>query len=191
MIHSIYIYYNEYGIPFISEYLKNQYLYMPWRFSFYNQDGLKFRENLHRFRCTATNDNGQHCHNICVIGEQYCWIHLLWKKHLRIKPSNIHGGGKGCFAVNKKVGDNAVIFHKDQDILGYDGEIVTKEVLQQRYGTDTAPYAVEVSKRRNIYEDGALDRSAMSCINAPPAGVQANCRLTTDIHRNHCNAVRI
>ena len=160
---------------------------MPWRFSFYDQQGLKFRENLHRFHCTAINDNGEHCHNICVIGEHYCWIHLLWKKHLRIKQSNIQGAGKGCFAINKKVADNAVIFHKDQTILNYDGEKVTRQTLNQRYGTNhTAPYAVELSRPRNLYEDAALNRSAMSCVNSPPHGVQPNCRLTTNVHRTIC-----
>ena len=159
---------------------------MPYQFSFYDQQGLKFRENLHRFHCSATNDNGTHCHNICVIGEHYCWIHLLWKEHLRIRPSNIHGAGKGVFAINKRLPENAVIFHKGQTIMNYDGEEVTRQTLDQRYGHHTAPYGVEVSHRKNIYEDGAMQRSVMSCVNSPPNGTQPNCRLTTNRGRTYC-----
>ena len=159
---------------------------MPYQFSFYDQQGLKFRENLRSFHCSATNDTGTHCHNISVIGEHYCWIHLLWKKHLRIKPSNIQGAGKGVFAVNKRLPDNAVIFQKGQTILNYDGEEINRHTLEQRYGNNTAPYAVQVNRQRDIYEDGALDRSVMSCVNSPPNGTQANCRLTTNTERTHC-----
>ena len=69
---------------------------MPWKFSFYDQHGLRFREDLERMRCVAHSKDGSRCKHICVIGDPYCWVHLLWKKHLRIKTSRIHGAGKGC-----------------------------------------------------------------------------------------------
>ena len=77
-------------------------------------------------------------------------------------------------------------FPKDEDILNYDGEIVNKQTLDERYAKHTAPYAVEISKPSNVYEDGAIERSAMACVtNCSPEGTRANCRLATDIHRNH------
>ena len=159
---------------------------MPWKFSFYDQHGLKFREDVERMRCVAHSSDGHQCKNICVIGDPYCWIHLLYKKHLRIKTSRIQGAGKGCFVMDKKRPANAIIFRKDEDILFYDGEVVTKQTLNQRYGRHTAPYGVEVNRGRNIYEDGATERSAMACVNSPPPGIHANCRLTTDVQRNNC-----
>lgn len=156
---------------------------MPWRFSFYDTNGLRFRENLERFHCHATNDGGEHCHNICVIGEPYCWVHLLYRKHLRIKKSRIQGADKGCFAINPKLPNGAIIFRANEDILNYHGEIISKHTLNERYGRHTAPYGVEISRPRNLYEDGALERSPMACVNAPPHGVQANVRLTTNQQR--------
>ena len=157
---------------------------MPWQFSFYDTTGLRFRENLERFHCHATNDSGEHCHNICVYGEPYCWVHNLYRKHLRIKKSRIQGAGKGCFAINPKRPNDAIIFRANEDILNYHGEMINRHTLNQRYGPHTAPYAVEISKPRNKYEDGALDRSAMACVNSPPPGVRANCRLTTNQTRD-------
>ena len=159
---------------------------MPWKFSFYDQHGLRFREDLERMRCIAHSKDGSRCKNICVIGDPYCWVHLLWKKHLRIKTSRIDGAGKGCFVMDKSRPTDAIIFRKDEVILNYDGEIVTSQTLNERYARHTAPYAVEISKARNVYEDGAIERSAMACVNSPPAGTRANCRLTTDVQRSHC-----
>ena len=107
---------------------------MPYQFSFYEAHHLKFRENLHRHRCADINDNGHQCRNICIIGEPFCWVHLLWKHHLRIKTSTLPNAGLGCFAMNrsKGVGPGAVIFRKGEEILRYYGEAVTEQVLGHR-----------------------------------------------------------
>ena len=68
--------------------------------------------------------------------------------------------------------------------MRYFGEVVTEQVLDQRYGAHhTAPYGVEASRRKNIFEDAALERSAMACINHPTAGHPANCKLTHNRER--------
>ena len=161
---------------------------MVWQFSFYEGNHLRFRENLHRHRCISVNTgNGHRCENICVISEPYCWIHLLHRKHLRIKDSRIDGAGKGCFVQDPKRPQGAVIFRRDDDILNYHGEFVSESTLDHRYGAqNTSPYAVEISRNRNRFEDGALERSAMACVNSPSHGVAANCRLTTNRERTFC-----
>ena len=71
--------------------------------------------------------------------------------------------------------------------MNYHGEFVSESTLDHRYGAEnTSPYAVEVSRNRNRFEDGALERSAMACVNSPPHGVAANCRLTTNRERTYC-----
>ena len=126
--------------------------------------------------CVTHSSDGVGCKNISVIGDPYCWVHLLWERHLRIKPSRIQGAGKGYFALVKSCSADAIIFRKDEDILNYDVEIVTKQTLDERYAKHTAPYAVEIIKPRNAYEDGAIENSAMACVtNCPPEATRANC----------------
>ena len=62
--------------------------------------------------CVTHSSDGVRCKNISVIGDPYCWVHLLWEKHLRIKTSRIQGAGKGYFALDKSCPADAIIFRK-------------------------------------------------------------------------------
>ena len=87
----------------------------------------------------------QQCKRRTVIGSGICWQHLRSQKKLRIKKSTvfINGAsiGQGLFAVD--TGDpEEVVFHKDENIVQYDGEIINEFEREDRYGDGTGPYAI-------------------------------------------------
>ena len=150
---------------------------MPYVFQFFVQHHLRFEESLQGERCEAHNQSGDRCSRNTVIGRGLCWQHLLSKKHLRIKQSTIPGAGKGLFALDKSKPLGAVLFHAGVKILQYDGTVMTRQALDNKYGHEdfvTAPYAIEIPHGR--VEDAAMRRSPAAIINHKPHN-QANCKL--------------
>ena len=84
-------------------------------------------------------------------------------KHLKIQPSTIANTGKGLFAIDKTKRPNAVLFHQNAVICEYNGEIIDRNELNQRYNYHTAPYAIRI--HRNRFEDGALQRGIAGLAN--------------------------
>ena len=126
---------------------------MPKKFRFHGPY-IDFHCDLESVRCIATTKAGRQCSRNCVIGVNYCYTHLLHEKHLKIKDTN---HGKGLFAVDTKKARNAVIFKGRRSkrnrfganntipgavIIDYNGESITKAILENRYGEYTAPYAI-------------------------------------------------
>jgi hypothetical protein len=144
---------------------------MPYKFQYHKDDDEIFSCPLQCVRCVFNKPNGQQCKLTACIGTPYCWIHLLYQKHLRIKPSTIRGSGKGVFAMSKAHGPNDIIFQKGEIIIEYDGELITEEELQRRYGDHVAPYA---ASERRITEDGACRRGVGTLVNH---SARPNCRL--------------
>lgn len=135
---------------------------MPRRFEFRAETAStkpSFQCQLESQQCEAETKAGRRCKNKTVIGIPYCWIHLKWQKHLEIKPSTIANAGKGLFSTQA--------IPKNKRIIGYEGEILTKQQLEKRYGKKTAPYALQVNNNR--YIDGACVRSVGSMINHQPS----------------------
>jgi len=158
---------------------------MPKRFRFHGPN-IDFHCDLESVRCIATTKAGRQCSRNCVIGVDYCYTHLLHEKHLKIKDTN---HGKGLFAVDTKKARNAVIFKGSRKkrnrfgitnktpgeaIIHYNGEAITKEILENRYGEYTAPYAIPNHQLRNTIEDGACRRGIGSLANHPDRGQRAN-----------------
>ena len=135
------------------------------KFVFKVDGETRFQCKLKSHRCVETNNKGQRCRKNSVIGIPVCWIHLLSKKHLRIKNTTSipQPKGKGLFALDRKKGENDVIFKKGETIFAYEGEYIDKATLDERYGDFTAPYAVMVKKNR--YIDSACERGVASLIN--------------------------
>lgn len=158
---------------------------MPKKFKFFKPHEINpvFECELESTRCTGTKANGQQCTKRSVIGVPFCWIHLLKDRHLRIKDSNIQGAGKGLFAIDKSRPVGEILFRKNDKITNYDGEILTREILTQRYGEYTAPYGVEVNYNHNIYEDGACKRGVGNLVNHQ-SQAQTNAKLSTNKNRN-------
>lgn len=137
---------------------------MPLSFGYQRPNG-QFECNIQCERCTATSKStGQRCKLRTCIGVPYCWMHLLSDHSLRIKPSSIPGAGKGLFALRRGVADSSeVIFRKRDHITRYGGEVIDTAVLNQRYGSYTAPYGIKV--RNGMYEDAACKRGTGAIAN--------------------------
>ena len=140
---------------------------MPYKFVFKINNQENFSCNLTCVQCTEHKANGQQCSKRSCIGTPYCWIHLLGKKKLRIKPSGVPNAGKGLFAMSKNPNDNnAILFKTGDTIIEYDGEIITQQQLNNRYDSAThqytAPYGLKVQNR---IEDAACRRGVGSIAN--------------------------
>eukprot|EP01048_Picozoa_sp_COSAG05_P001316 COSAG05_NODE_43_length_25931_cov_49.314636_29_plen_160_part_00 len=92
-------------------------------------------------QCTAQTNSGRRCKNrTCKSGK--CWQHLKRDDGLRVKPSQISSGGTGLWTT-KRIKPN-------QRIGRYTGESMTRSQLQQRYGNQTAQYALCSSKNKCV-----------------------------------------
>jgi hypothetical protein len=95
-----------------------------------------FRCNLKCLQCAGTKKDGQRCSRTTCKALPYCAQHLK-AMGLEIRPSTIADAGLGLFTlIDRK---------RFEDVCVYDGEHITVEELQQRYGDDTAPYALEIN----------------------------------------------
>ncbi len=149
---------------------------MPYEFKFYIGHDLHFDCKLHHNRCKGVNKQGHQCSRIVYIGTPYCWQHLRSTKHLTIKDSGIHG--KGLFAYDSKKGPDDIVFRTNDKVIEYDAERVNLHTLDERYGEhNTAPYGMEVSKNKDIYEDGACERTAGTIANQGKTKRDNNCKF--------------
>ena len=144
----------------------------PKRFTFFIDDQAYFTGNLTNVRCQASKPDGTQCKNRTVIGAAICWVHLLRKHNLAIRDSQY---GKGLYAVDTKVNaqlqPKPIVFKKGAKVIEYLGEEVKAAVLEDRYGSKTAPYAM--AKHKGLYVDAALLRGVGSLANHSP---KPNCR---------------
>lgn len=153
-----------------------------YKFAFSVNGTPKFRGTLKKYRCVCKTDAGVQCKRTTVIGVNYCYQHL--KKHfkLRIKPSNIPNAGLGLFACDPAKGEYAVIFKENDRICDYGGETVSGNVIDQRYGDKTAPYAIKVNQSNDIYEDASIKRGVGAMANHANVESQQNARLSTNFN---------
>ena len=135
--------------------------------------------------CKAVNKNGTRCKRTTTIGSPYCYTHLLYKKHIKIKPSTIPNAGKGVFAVDPKRAPGTIIFRNGDVIIPYASELITTEDRANRYGPYTAPYAVQLSNQ--YARDGACDRGIGSLINHRPQPGQQNVEFAVNNRTREVN----
>jgi len=84
-------------------------------------------------RCNALTKSGQRCKNrTCKSGK--CWVHLKRDTGLRVKPSQVSGGGMGLWTT-KRIKPNQLIGK-------YTGERMTKAQVNQRYVTRKPQYVL-------------------------------------------------
>jgi hypothetical protein len=160
---------------------------MPKRFIFHIDLEHHFAANLKSDQCSANCKNGNRCRKRVIIGLPYCYVHLLSVMHLRIKPSTVVNAGLGLFASDPKAGENDIIFNKGDVIAKYTGELINKAELEHRYGDNTAPYALEISKDK--YIDAATERGAMSLANHT-SSKSANASFQNPNYRNNSVTVK-
>lgn len=137
------------------------------KFKFYVHNHLRFDAPMHVEICRAICVNGRRCSRHVVIGTPYCFQHRKTVEHVEVKESGIEGAGKGLFAIDKTKPANAIIFKKDATIVPYNGQEITTQELDRRYGDYTAPYGVELTRDNQIdgAEDGATHRGIGSLCN--------------------------
>jgi hypothetical protein len=134
---------------------------MPKRFKFLINDEVQFSCFLQSVRCEADSISGDRCRNKTVIGTGLCWRHLLREKKVRIKNSDY---GLGLFAMDTTAEENGIVFRENQTIVKYNGEIINREQLQERYGDHTAPYGAQMREHNRI-NDGACRRGVGTLVN--------------------------
>ena len=62
------------------------------------------------------------------------------------------------------------------EIFDYNGEVISLNRLNARYGDTTAPYAIKLHK--NKYEDGAINRGIGTVVNHSSNISKVNCRFS-------------
>lgn len=141
-----------------------------WEFIFKIGEDIHYRCFLESIQCIDQTNAHKQCKRQTVIGSPYCYTHLLYKHHLRIKKSTIPNSGNGLFAVDPMDSSHKVIFKPNDPelcvIALYKGEIIDKDELIERYGNKTPPYVVGINNNR--YEDGAKIRGVGSIANTKP-----------------------
>ena len=144
-------------------------------FHFHTPDGDDFDAPLETHRCRANSKaSGTRCKNRVTIGLSTCWQHTLSQKFLQVKTSTIPEAGEGLFARKGPVDDRSIVVFKPGEVVcQYNGEIISQQTLESRYGQFTAPYGVELRAGRK--EDGALSRGIGTLINHYPR--KKNCRI--------------
>ena len=100
-----------------------------------------------------------------------CYQHKVTDDDVKVEPSTIPHAGNGLFAYNS-THDNEIVFKKGQRICQYNGEKITVAVLDERYGEDTAPYAIGLNKGQ--VRDGAIERTIGSLLNH---AINKNCNV--------------
>jgi hypothetical protein len=153
-------------------------MYMPYVFKYRRKcDDCTFQCPITRYRCehVVAGANAQ-CKRQQYIGFSLCYQHLAIDAHLKIAPATNKEHGKGLFATNG-TNNGDVVFKNGERIIKYNGEVLDKAELDDRYGgdaKDTAPYGYQVNK--NKYVDSACLRSAGSLANHKPLQ-KANAKL--------------
>ena len=144
-------------------------------FHFHPDNQPSFDTPLVSNQCQHMKTNKEQCKNRVVIGHSFCYVHKLTKLHLKIQKSNISNAGNGLYAFDLKKAPNDIIFRKGDKITYYNGEIINHDILNQRYGDITAPYAIEL--HHQLIEDAAKVRGIGSLINHANTR-KVNCRFS-------------
>lgn len=104
-------------------------------------------------QCSFLKADGRRCKRKVTMGIPLCFQHRL-KKKVRVQTSRIPDSGLGLFA-HENNGQN-IVFHRNDKIVPYSGELVGNETILARYGSKTAPYGLKLSRLNNL--DGATRR---------------------------------
>jgi len=146
-------------------------------FSFYDpQFNRIFYSRMMSGRCRAMTKRNTHCRKRCCIGIEYCFTHLPIEKSLQIRESTIPNAGLGLFAHRENGLPNQIVFRTNQTIIPYEGEVINRDELINRYGEFTAPYGLQTYQ--NEYVDSALRRGVGSIANKNTGN--NNCRFSID-----------
>lgn len=151
---------------------------MPYQYNFRNPNNqIIVQCNLECTQCRGITRAGNRCSRNTCIGVNYCWSHLMSVKHLKIKPSNLHG--KGLFAyLHKEASPNDIVFRAGENVIIYDGKNVQSRQIHRVYGDFTAPYAVTFHGGDRM-KDAACQRGIAAIANTHKNKKMQNARLLT------------
>jgi hypothetical protein len=145
---------------------------MVYTFSYYSHThDLMFRGVMESHQCQFIKRNQERCKRRCILPFEFCHSHLEPALGLAVKTSNLPNSGKGLFTtVDRRRGDKLCL---------YNGEVINRDQLNERYGDLTAPYCVMVSGNNlGTYIDSATERGVASFANTYPA--HNNARLVVN-----------
>jgi hypothetical protein len=128
-------------------------------FEYQSVEGSLFQCDLDSQQCQGQTKAHARCKKLTRKSIPLCWMHLKSQLGLQIKPATNRSWGDGLFAL--------VDFAPGEEICTYDGELLSKEQIDERYGDekgDYAPYALAIG--RNWAIDGACHRGIGSTANA-------------------------
>jgi hypothetical protein len=100
-------------------------------------------------QCTAQTKAGAHCKQRTAIG-QYCWSHLRSLEGLRVKKSDVPGGGRGLFAARALPAGKDIPYTGDQILLN-SNEVGGPYVLQLRLDEAGNSVGVDAARRNSGY----------------------------------------
>lgn len=154
---------------------------MPQYFH-YRSPQTQFDGILKHERCRHILRNGHRCKRNVILGLPFCFQH---RSKIKVATSTIPHAGLGLFAHNGTDND-AVVFQKKDEIAPYYGELVTPAIREERYGTMTAPYGLELTRQEAM--DGALKRGLGTLVNHKP-NREANTRFSVKRNKKEVNLV--
>jgi hypothetical protein len=99
-----------------------------------------------------------------------CWSHLAKYDNLRIKPSQIIGGGKGLYTWKKE-------FLRGKIISKFSGRKRTKAQIDQKYGDGVAKYALCNSKGLCIDANHTTDGAPRFANDSRKTPFQTNAKI--------------
>jgi len=146
-----------------------------------------FSGDLEQHRCEASTTSGEKCRRMVTIGLPYCFQHRKTKRKVKTATSGIRDAGRGLFAFQPRA-KNGIVFRKDDVIAKYIGEYTTRDETNLRYGTKTAPYALEISPTKVI--DASLKRGLGSLANSKRLKRDCNAKLTATAGAGYLKATK-
>jgi hypothetical protein len=139
-------------------------------------EGPRARQNTQSIRkskqCVSDTLKGVRCRRRTAHTEK-CWNHLAKYDNLRIKPSQIIGGGKGLYAWKKD-------FTRGKIIANFTGRKRTQRQLDRKYGSGVAKYAVCNSKGLCIDANHTTDGAARFVNDPRKTPFQTNAKIRGD-----------
>jgi hypothetical protein len=134
-------------------------------------------EQLAKFRYRGVNKNGTQCKRNVIIGLPLCFQHTASVYHLKKKDLlNLMLVWVYLHSMIKQKLMMRLYLNQMMIYVITLGQVVTKEILDERYGNYTSPYGIEVSANQNKYEDTETQRGIGSLLNHQPKS-DTNCKF--------------
>ena len=149
---------------------------MPYQFTYSDGDGTHFTCPLQCRTCDYITTRGTECARKVCVGLPFCWQHTKKQYNVYIGNSTIPQAGKGLFYYDKSSPKGARILSAQRTLFQYSGELISDDILDQRYGTGIPPYSVE-HKDEDKSVDASCIRGVASLINHKS---RANCHFGFD-----------